>query len=206
MANDLITELDRLHHRATDLRARERQLADAGENDPASDAWKTASILAASAESEFEIALVEAWPALSWQMRDADQWRAREGETQEALQAIGEEFGVRGGEPRVDGIRRVLTEQRDQLAALLREAGEGWNFDMGAVKRDETMLVAVAPTEANKNKSRAPFTTPAYVDASGAFCDSGTWRPVPGINGEFWRVYAHRPLPTPPAAGGKDGK
>ena len=122
----LITELDRLHHRAIDMRARERQLADAGENDPASDAWKTAAILAASAESEFEIALVEAWPALSWQMRDADQWRAREGETQEALQSIGEEFGVRGGEPRVDGIRRVLTEQRDQLAALLREAGEGW--------------------------------------------------------------------------------
>ena len=46
-SSELITELDRLHHRATDMRARERQLADAGENDPASDAWKTASILPA---------------------------------------------------------------------------------------------------------------------------------------------------------------
>lgn len=72
----LITELDRLHHRATDMRARERQLADAGENDPASDAWKTAAILAASAESEFEIALVEAWPSLAALLREAgDGWR-----------------------------------------------------------------------------------------------------------------------------------
>jgi len=75
MANDLITELDRLHHRATDMRARERQLAYAGENDPASDAWKTAAILAASAESEFEIALVEAWPALAALLREAGGWR-----------------------------------------------------------------------------------------------------------------------------------
>lgn len=72
----LITELDRLHHRATDMRARERQLADAGENDPASDAWKTAAILAASAESEVKIALVEAWPALAALLREAgDGWR-----------------------------------------------------------------------------------------------------------------------------------
>lgn len=61
-ASDIIAELGRLQHRATDLRARETQLADAGENDPASDAWKTAAIVAAFAEAEFEAALVEAWP------------------------------------------------------------------------------------------------------------------------------------------------
>lgn len=64
MPADLIAELDRLHHRATDLRAREIQLANAGENDPASDTWKTAAIVAASAEGEFYAALVEAWPAI----------------------------------------------------------------------------------------------------------------------------------------------
>lgn len=116
MSADLIAELARLHHRATDLRAREAQLADAGENDPASDTWKTAAIVAASAECEFEAALVEAWPALARLLREADQWRARESETQEALQAIGEEFGIRGGEPRVAGIRRVLEEKEKALA------------------------------------------------------------------------------------------
>ena len=44
-----------------------------------------------------------------------EDWRQRESETQEALQAIGEEFGVHGGEPRTDGIHRVLTEQRKAL-------------------------------------------------------------------------------------------
>ncbi len=68
---DIITELDRLHHRACDLRARERQLADSGENDPASDAWKIAAILASSAESEFEGALVKAWPSLASMLREA---------------------------------------------------------------------------------------------------------------------------------------
>jgi hypothetical protein len=82
---DLITELDRLHHRASDMRARERQLADAGEDDPASDAWKTASILAASAESEFEIALVEAWPTLVALLREAAEgWRPIDAEAKNA--------------------------------------------------------------------------------------------------------------------------
>ena len=72
----LLSELERLHHRATDLRAREAQLADAGENDPASDTWKTAAIVAASAEDEFTAALVEAWPALSRLLREAAEgWR-----------------------------------------------------------------------------------------------------------------------------------
>lgn len=116
MSADLIAELARLHHRATDLRAREAQLADAGENDPASDTWKTAAIVAASAEADFQTALVRNWGAIARQLTEAEQWRARESETQEALQAIGEEFGVNGGEPRVDGIRRVLSEKEKALA------------------------------------------------------------------------------------------
>ncbi|MBB6306283.1 hypothetical protein [Xanthobacter tagetidis] len=145
MANDLITELDRLHHRATDMRARERQLADAGENDPASDAWKTAAILAASAESEFESALVEAWPA---------------------------------------------------LAALLREAG-GWNFDMDAAPKNKLILLGGMrdgpPVDAGSwgctkyNRSKREF-------------DLG-WTTCPGHE-RFPTCW--RPLPAPPAAGGKD--
>lgn len=72
----LLTELERLHHRATDLRASEAQLADAGENDPASDTWKTAAIVAASAECEFHAALVAAWPTISRVLREAAEgWR-----------------------------------------------------------------------------------------------------------------------------------
>lgn len=48
-------------------------------------------------------------------------WKARELETQEALQKIGEEFGVHGGEPRVDGIRRVLTELTTRLALAQKD-------------------------------------------------------------------------------------
>jgi hypothetical protein len=50
--------------------------------------------------------------------RDRDAWRERESETQEALQKIGEQFGVSGGEPRIDGIRRVLTELQAENARL----------------------------------------------------------------------------------------
>ena len=52
---------------------------------------------------------------------ERDAWRERESETQEALQKIGEEFGIHGGEPRVDGLLRVLREQRTDLAALKAE-------------------------------------------------------------------------------------
>lgn len=45
-------------------------------------------------------------------------WRSRENETQESLQKIGEEFGVYGGEPRVDGVRRVLNELRSDNKRL----------------------------------------------------------------------------------------
>lgn len=119
MANDpvtLVAELERLHQRQADLRAYEIDLAERGENDPASDTWKTAAIVAASAEADFQSALVRNWNIIARLLKEGEQWRARESETQEALQAIGEEFGVRGGEPRVDGIRRVLTEKEKALA------------------------------------------------------------------------------------------
>ena len=41
---------------------------------------------------------------------ERDQWQERESETQEALQAIGEDFGAHGGERRTDAVRRLLTE------------------------------------------------------------------------------------------------
>ena len=194
MENDLITELDRLHHRASDMRARERQLADAGENDPASDAWKIAAILAASAESEFEIALVEAWPAVARLLREADQWRARESETQEAFQAIGEEFGVRGGEPRVDGIRRVLTEQRDQIAALLREAGDGW-MSIESAPHNVPVLLAW------RSGGLEAWSFEAGVASHGARYPNGASSMSFHGQATHWR-----PLPAPPAAGGKDGQ
>jgi hypothetical protein len=52
---------------------------------------------------------------------ELERWKTREDETQAALQAIGEEFGVRGGEPRTDGVRRVLAEQRARIADLERQ-------------------------------------------------------------------------------------
>ena len=48
---------------------------------------------------------------------ERDQWRQRESETQEALQKLGEQYGVHGGEPRVSGIARLLAE-----AHSIREA------------------------------------------------------------------------------------
>lgn len=93
----LIAELDRLHHRATDLRAREAQLADAGENDPASDTWKTAAIVAASAECEFHAALVAAWPTISRVLREAAEgWRPIETAPKDGTRVL--LFG-----PRTDG-------------------------------------------------------------------------------------------------------
>lgn len=41
---------------------------------------------------------------------ERDAWQGRESETQDALQAIGDEYGVFGGEPRTSGIARVLAE------------------------------------------------------------------------------------------------
>ena len=47
---------------------------------------------------------------------ERDQWQERESETQEALQAIGEDFGAHGGERRTDAMRRLLTEATARAA------------------------------------------------------------------------------------------
>lgn len=49
--------------------------------------------------------------------RERDEWKALATEDVDALQAIGDEFGVRAGENRVAGVRRILTEQRSQIEA-----------------------------------------------------------------------------------------
>lgn len=66
---------------------------------------------------------------------EVDAWRSRESETQEALQKIGEEFGVYGGEPRTDGGRRVLTKMRDGLDAIANAyTAHGYSDAMDAVQ------------------------------------------------------------------------
>jgi hypothetical protein len=87
-----------------------RAVARAGTADPA----RALDIVTASlADSEAtEIALRRQIEELT---DERNQWRKLEAATQETLQAIGEEFGFRGGEPRVDGVRRVLTQMREAL-------------------------------------------------------------------------------------------
>ena len=65
-------------------------------------------------------ALLDVAERLKEVTRERDQWQQRESETQEALQAIGEDFGAHGGEPRTDAMRRLLTE----AAALASRARE----------------------------------------------------------------------------------
>ena len=52
---------------------------------------------------------------------ERDQWQERESETQEALQAIGEDFGAHGGERRTDAMRRLLTEATSRATAAEAE-------------------------------------------------------------------------------------
>lgn len=66
---------------------------------------------------------------------ERDAWRSRESETQEALQKIGEEFGIHGGEPRTDGVRRILTKMRDGLNAIANAyTAHGYSDAMDAVQ------------------------------------------------------------------------
>lgn len=73
----LLSELDRLHHRQAELRSYERRLAECGENDPASDTWKMAAIVAASAEADFQAVLIRNYSTISRVLRDAaaEGWR-----------------------------------------------------------------------------------------------------------------------------------
>lgn len=67
----LLSELDRLHHRQAELRSYERRLAECGENDPASDTWKMAAIVAASAEADFQAVLIRNYSTISRVLREA---------------------------------------------------------------------------------------------------------------------------------------
>jgi len=72
MANDtatLVAELERLYQRQADLRAHEVDLAERGENDPASDEWKLASIAASKAEIDFCSALLRNYSTISRVLR-----------------------------------------------------------------------------------------------------------------------------------------
>lgn len=56
-------------------------------------------------------------------------------ETNEALQKIGEEFGVCAGEPRVDGLRRVLSKMREALEDIANSyTAHGYADAMDAVQ------------------------------------------------------------------------
>jgi hypothetical protein len=89
------------------------------------------------------------------------------------------------------------------ISRVLREAAEGWSFDVGSIPRDDTVLVCVEPTAKNNTRKRDRSVLPAYVDEDGRICDSGTWKPDPGLQGEYWRTVAWRPLPLPPSETGK---
>lgn len=52
---------------------------------------------------------------------ERNSWRDDATANDDALQAIGEEFGIHAGEHRIDGVRRILGEMRDELAALKSE-------------------------------------------------------------------------------------
>lgn len=66
---------------------------------------------------------------------ERDAWRERESETQEALQKIGEEFGVHGGEARTDGVRRILNKYRDALTEIAGAyTAHGYSDAMDAVQ------------------------------------------------------------------------
>lgn len=67
----LSAELERLYQRQADLRAHEVDLAERGENDPASDEWKLAAVAASVAESDFRSALVRNYSTISRVLREA---------------------------------------------------------------------------------------------------------------------------------------
>ena len=114
-----------------------------------------------------------------------DQWRARESETQEALQALGEQYGVMGGEPRIDGIKRVLAEQQ---AALKRR-----DSDIAALRARLAEMQAAAPREAASAETVSSDTATEAADydlrrIAGAYRSAG-WS-IPAIAREMQRDVA----------------
>lgn len=72
--------------------------------------------------------------------REGSQWQERESETQEELQAIGEEFGAYGGEPRTDAMRRLLTETTARATTAEAEA-ESWKSQFHSAAEAASMYV-----------------------------------------------------------------
>ena len=106
--------------------------------------------------------------------RERDQWQQRESETQEALQAIGEDFGAHGGEPRTDAMRRLLTEaaalasraREDALREAGAEAKTAWlhypRGEIGDADHDSALCEYVAERIALIDKPKdAPAPLPA---------------------------------------------
>ena len=76
-----------------------------------------------------------------------------------------------------------------------------WQADMATMPRDAMVLVAVEPTESNRTFSTYPATVyPAYIDDDGNICDCDTWKPDPGLFGQFWRSTHWMPFPAPPTS------
>ena len=146
----LLDELESLYHRQADLRAYELDLADRGENDPASDTWKIAATIAAGAEADFQSALVRNWPT---------------------------------------------------IARVLREAAEGWNFDMDAAPRDgRRVLLAWSPQDVTT--AQAMFRDGRWV-AAASFYDPQVGHPHLSYR-EFvvTEPFAWHHLPAPPSETG----
>lgn len=89
---------------------------------------------------------------------ERDQWQALATEDVEALQAIGDEFGIYGGENRVSGVRRILTEQREALEAF----DEVRSF-MFAILGADTWIEAGAIWDQNPEHRKATLSALAQV-------------------------------------------
>ncbi|MGL5447468.1 MAG: hypothetical protein ACRDBL_09180 [Rhabdaerophilum sp.] len=122
----LIQERDGWKNTAEELRGRLSEVQDA--NGRLADVFEAKLKTRLDRIAELEQALREetalrvgAFERMKATEIERDQWRECESETQEALQAIGEEFGVDAGEPRIDGIRRILMRLQIDNDKLLTE-------------------------------------------------------------------------------------
>lgn len=86
---------------------------------------------------------------------ERNSWRDDATANDEALQSIGEEFGIHAGEHRIDGIRRILGEMRDQIAALTAEDAERASRSMVLVDPPSTRV------HINGDQERSPASNAA---------------------------------------------